>query len=85
MNHEKCKALMAEWKMTLNNEALPVESAQLNPGRILIGQKKTVDLTRQPDFDRAVTSLFSCPRLDKWCVFYPKKFKREADSLMKEI
>jgi len=86
MNHEKCKALMSEWKMTLNNEALPVEAAQLNPGRILIGGgKKTVDLTRQPDFDRAVTSLFCTPRLDKWCVFYPKKFKREADSLMKEI
>ncbi len=85
LNHEKCKALMTEWKMTLNTNPLEIESAQLNPGKILIGNKQTIELSKQADFDRAITSLFGCPKLDKWCVFFPKKFKKEADTLMKEI
>ena len=39
LNHEKCKALMAEWKMTLNTNTLEIECAQLNAGKILIGNK----------------------------------------------
>lgn len=85
LNHEKCKALMAEWKMTLNTNPLEIECAQLEPGKILIGNKQTIELKKTADFDRAITSLFGCPRLDKWCVFFPKKFKKEADTLMKEI
>jgi len=86
MNHEKCKALMQEWKMTLNDNPLHLEAAALDPGSLLIGNKQKIDLRRDAnDFDRKITSLFSQPRLEKWCVFYPKKFKREADSLMKEI
>ena len=84
-NHDSCKEMMKEWKMTLNNKPLELECAQLAAGNILIGAKKKIDLGRQPDFDRAITSLFDTPKLDKWCVFYPKRFKREADSLMKEI
>ena len=76
---------MAEWKMTLNTNPLEIECAQLNPGKILIGNKQTIELSKQADFDRAITSLFGCPKLDKWCVFFPKKFKKEADTLMKEI
>jgi len=86
MNHEKCKALMQEWKMTLNDTPLHLEGAILDPGVLLIGNKQKIDLRRDAnDFDRKITSLFSQPRLEKWCVFYPKRFKREADSLMKEI
>ena len=46
MNHAKCKELMQEWKVTLNNDPLKLECAQLAAGNILIGQKKKIGLER---------------------------------------
>jgi hypothetical protein len=37
--------------MTLNTNPLEIESAQLNPGKIMIGNKQTIELAKTADFD----------------------------------
>lgn len=85
LNNEKCKQMMEQWKVTIVDKPLEVDAVQLHPGSILINNNQAIDLVRTPEFDREIKNLMDMPQLNKWAVFYPKRFKREAESLLKEL
>lgn len=85
LNNEKCKQMMEQWKVTISDKPLEINAVQLHPGQILIHDNQTIDLLRTPDFDREIKNLMDMPNLTKWAVFYPKRFKKEAEALLKEL
>jgi aubergine-like protein len=85
LNHEKCKQMMEQWKVTICNKPTEIDAVQLHPGKILINNGQSIDLSRTPDFDREIKNLMDMPKLNKWAIFYPRRFKKEAESLMKEL
>jgi aubergine-like protein len=85
LNNEKCKQMMEQWKVTLSDKPLEIDAVQLHPGSILIGNNKSIDLVRTPEFDREIKDLMDMPQLNKWAVFYPRRFKKEAEALLKEL
>ena len=85
LNHEKCKQMMEQWKVTIVNKPLQINAVQLHPGSILINKGQKIDLARTPEFDREIKNLMDMPQLSKWAVFYPRRFKKEAEALLKEL
>lgn len=85
LNHEKCKQLMAQWKVTIVDKPLEINAVQLHPGNLLINRGQKIDLVRTPDFDREVKNLMDMPTLAKWAVFYPRRNKKEAETLMRDL
>ena len=85
LNHEKCKQMMEEWKVTICDKPIEIDGVQLHPGSILINNNAEIDLLRTPEFDREIKNCFDMPELKKWAVFYPKRFKKEAEALLREL
>ena len=85
LNNEKCKKMMEQWKVTLSDKPLEINAVQLHPGNILINNNQKIDLLRTPEFDREIKNLMDMPQLNKWAIFFPKRFKKETEALMKEL
>lgn len=58
---------------------------QLHPGQLLINNNQKIDLVRTPDFDREVKNLMDMPKLTKWAIFYPRRFKKETEALLRDL
>lgn len=85
LNHEKCKQMMELWKVTICNKPITIDAVQLHPGNLLISEGMKIDLTRTPDFDREVKNLMDMPKVGKWAIFYPKRFAKEAEALLRDL
>lgn len=67
------------------NKPLEVNAVKLDPGAILINRGQKVDLNRTPEFDREIKNLMDMPQLNKWAIFYPRRFKKETEALMRDL
>lgn len=85
LNNQKCKELMDIWKVTIVNKPLEVNAVQLHPGSLLINDKRKIDLARTPEFDREIKGLMDMPKVDKWAIFFPGRFKKEAEALLRDL
>ena len=85
LNNQKCKQMMEQWKVTLDDTPVTIDAVQLHPGSLLINGGKKIDLVRTPEFDREVKDLMDMPKLNKWAIFYPRRFKKEAEALLRDL
>jgi len=85
LNHEKCKQMMEQWKVTIDSTPVSINAVQLHPGNILINNNVKIDLVRTPEFDREIKNLMDMPKIDKWAIFYPRRFKKETEALLRDL
>jgi len=89
---EKCKELMTNWNVSIDENPLEAEGHKLNIGEFVMAKKSNgsrMQFAAEGDnnqIDRNIQSpMYDQKSLKKWAFIYKKKCKREADMFLSEL
>lgn len=76
--NEAARKFMGDWNVSISREPLSVDAAQINPGHLLMGNRKAINVLQCRSLDRETqTRMLNQVKLKTILVFYPKMQSRE--------
>ena len=76
--NEVCKTFLDDWDASIKSNPIFVEGGHIDPGNLLMGDKKKLNIQNCGSLDRAVqTKMFNQKDLKTIIVFYPRILSRE--------
>jgi len=77
-NTEGTSKFMKDWNVNISKNPITINASLINPGNMLMGNKKSINIQRCHSLDRNVqTKMLKQIKLNQIVVFYPRIMKKE--------